>query len=100
MRLQNDTSRTHRGKNMKHAGEAALDTIEELLSHIRRHDLLTERKRGSFYRKSAGFAHFHEDPAGMFADLKVAGQWKRFRVTTRLEQKRFLSELASELRER
>jgi hypothetical protein len=85
---------------MKHAGEAALDTIEELLSLIRRHELLMERKRGSFYRKSVGFAHFHEDLAGMFADLKIAGQWKRFRVTTRLEQRRFLSELASELRER
>ncbi|HWO01222.1 MAG TPA: hypothetical protein VNS63_18325 [Blastocatellia bacterium] len=82
---------------MRHAQEAALDTIEDLLVARRRHQSLTERKRGAFYRKSAGFVHFHEDPAGMFADLKVDGEWKRLRVTTRREQKQFLSELASAL---
>jgi hypothetical protein len=84
---------------MRHAREAALDTIEDLLVAIRRHQSLTERKRGAFYQKSAGFVHFHEDPAGMFADLKVAGEWKRLRVTTRREQKQFLSELSSVLRD-
>lgn len=82
---------------MRHAREAALDTIEDLLVEIRGHQSLTERKRGAFYRKSAGFVHFHEDPAGMFADLKVAGEWRRFRVTTRVEQRRFLSMLSSAL---
>lgn len=82
---------------MRHARETALDTIEDLLEEIRGHQSLTERKRGAFYKKSAGFVHFHEDPAGMFADLKVAGEWKRFRVTTRAEQRRFLSMLSSAL---
>lgn len=84
---------------MRHAREAALDTIEDLLVAIRRHQSLTERKRGAFYKKSAGFVHFHEDPAGMFVDLKVDGEWKRLRVTTRREQKQFLSELSSALRD-
>ncbi|MEK6303828.1 MAG: hypothetical protein AABO41_24255 [Acidobacteriota bacterium] len=84
---------------MKHAGDAALDKIDGLLVKIRVHQSLTERKRGSFYRKAAGFAHFHEDAAGMFADLKVDGEWKRFRVTTRSEQKQFLSKLSSTLRD-
>ena len=83
---------------MKHAGNTALDTVEELLIEIRAYTSLTERKRGSFYCKAAGFAHFHEDAAGMFADLKVDGEWKRFRVTTRSEQKQFLSQLSSALR--
>jgi hypothetical protein len=83
---------------MKHAGDAALDTIDDLLVKIRVHQSLTERKRGSFYKKSAGFVHFHEDPAGMFADLKMDDGWKRFRVTTSSEQKQFLSELSRVLR--
>lgn len=82
---------------MKHAGEAALDSIESLLATIRTYKSLTERKRGSFYIKSVGFLHFHEDPTGMFADLKVGGEWQRLRVTTRLEQRRFLSMLSSAL---
>lgn len=84
---------------MRHAGEAALDTIENLLSAIRRNESLTERKRGAFYKKSSGFLHFHEDPAGMFADLKVDGEWVRFRVTTQIEQKQFLARVSSALRE-
>lgn len=83
---------------MKHAGNVALDTIDDLLVKIRVHQSLTERKRGSFYRKSAGFVHFHEDPAGMFADLKMDGGWKRFRVTTSSEQRKFLSEVSRALR--
>ena len=84
---------------MKHAGEAALDSIENLLAEIRGYQALSERKRGSFYLKSVGFLHFHEDPAGMFADLKVAGEWQRLRVTTRLEQRRFLSMVSSALKQ-
>jgi hypothetical protein len=84
---------------MRHAREAALDTIENLLAEIRGHQSLIERKRGTFYKKSAGFVHFHEDPAGMFADLKVDGEWQRLRVTTRLEQRRFLSMVSSALKQ-
>ena len=85
---------------MRHARGAALDTIEDLLAKIRVHQSLTERKRGAFYKKSAGFVHFHEDAAGMFGDLKVDGKWQRFRVTTQVEQKQFLSMLSSALEPR
>lgn len=82
---------------MKHAGPAALDTIEELLARVRAHAVLRERKRGSFYLKSSAFLHFHEDPAGMFADLKVRGEFLRFRVSTRKEQAAFLKQVAAAL---
>ena len=32
--------------------------------------MLREKKRGSFYLKSKGYLHFHEDPKGMFADVE------------------------------
>lgn len=54
---------------MKHAGEAALDQLESLLAQIRKIEGLKEKKRGIFYLKSKAFLHFHEDPAGLFADL-------------------------------
>ena len=69
---------------MKHAGEAALDELEPLLVALRQLPRLKEKKRGTFYVGAKAFLHFHEDPAGPFADLKtvLSGDYKRFRVRT------------------
>jgi hypothetical protein len=56
---------------MKHAGGAALDGIEPLLASIRAAGVLREKSRGIFYLKSRAYLHFHEDPAGMFADIRA-----------------------------
>ncbi|HXZ84298.1 MAG TPA: hypothetical protein VEI82_02305 [Myxococcota bacterium] len=81
---------------MKHAGPAALDQIEELLAKLRAYPL-KEKSRGTFYRGSSAFLHFHEDPAGMFADLKRNGDFERFRVSTKAECAAFLRMVAREL---
>ena len=60
---------------VRHATPAALDELESLLVRLRQLDGLTEKKRGLFYRRSKAFLHFHEDPAGPFADLKVRTGW-------------------------
>ena len=57
---------------MKHAGPAALDRLEPVLAAVRALPGPVERKRGVFYLKSKAFLHFHEDPAGLFADLRDA----------------------------
>jgi hypothetical protein len=85
---------------MKHAGKETLDSLEELLCEVRQHKTLRERKRGAFYAKSAGILHFHEDPAGIFADLKIDGVWQRFPVNTRRDKQSLLSKLASAVRVR
>jgi len=82
---------------MKHAGADALDKLESLMEEVRKHQGLTERKRGAFYLKSAGFLHFHEDPLGLFADLKIDGQFQRFRVSTASEQRSLLKKLSASL---
>ena len=71
---------------MKHAGEQALDQLEPLLSALRALPGLVEKKRGVFYRKSKAFLHFHEDPKGLFADLRDATgeDFERFDVTSEL----------------
>ncbi len=68
---------------MKHAGPAALDRLELLLVQIRTLPGLVEKSRGVFYRKGKAFLHFHEDPAGLFADVRFGGRsltgcgWRR-----------------------
>ena len=57
---------------MKHAGPAALDQLEGLLSDLRVLPGLVERSRGVFYRKGRAFLHFHEDAKGLFADVRDA----------------------------
>ena len=83
---------------MRHAREEALNALEDVLTHLRAFEGLTESKRGAFYRKSAGFLHFHEDPAGLFADLKVDEEWQRFRVNTPEERSELLNCIESVLR--
>ena len=55
---------------MRHVTPDALDQLEPLLERLREIPELREKKRGVFYRKSKAFLHFHEDPAGLFADLR------------------------------
>lgn len=57
---------------MRHAGSLALDRLEPLLARLRAFDALKERSRGVFYLRSRAFLHFHEDPAGLFADIRAA----------------------------
>lgn len=78
---------------MKHAGAAVLDGLEPLLGAIRARAVLIERRRGVFYSKGKAWLHFHEDPKGLFADLKVDGGWLRIEVTDEAGQAQLLSRL-------
>jgi hypothetical protein len=72
---------------MKHASASALNSLDKLLANLRRLPGLVERKPGIFYVKSQAYLHFHEDPSGLFADVKLAGrEFERFRVSTKREQ--------------
>ena len=79
---------------MNHAGTDAIDALEDLLAEIRKFPDLREKKRGTFYRKSTAFLHFHEDPAGLFADLRDGKGWERLRVSTKAERKIMLAKVA------
>lgn len=81
---------------MKHASDATLDQIELQLDTIHQRYLppLKEKKRGTFYLKSSAFLHFHEDPAGIFADLKVTGDWQRYPVNQPNEWDKLMGAIA------
>jgi hypothetical protein len=78
---------------MKHATPAALDQLEPLLVAIRALPGLTEKSRGVFYRKGRAFLHFHEDPKGLFADVRDADgrDFERTEVSTGAGQTRLLA---------
>ena len=75
---------------MKHAGNEALDQLDELLEEIRRCGELKEKKRGVFYLKSTAFLHFHEDATGIFADLHAGPEWEQLAVNSRSQQQKLL----------
>jgi hypothetical protein len=76
---------------VKHATSSALDLLEPLLVELRKIEGLAERSRGVFYRKGKAFLHFHEDPEGLFADLREGKDFERYRVTGAAERKRLLA---------
>jgi hypothetical protein len=79
---------------VKHIGPEGLDKLEGLLEALRRQDGLKEKKRGVFYRKSRAFLHFHEDPAGLFADVRLSGpDFDRLPVNSRAEWKSLLAKI-------
>jgi hypothetical protein len=68
---------------VRHAGPAALDALEPLLADLRGVVGLVEKGRGVFYRRGRAFLHFHEDPKGLFADIRNedGGDFDRIEVT-------------------
>ena len=84
---------------MRHASPATLDALEPLLAEIRKVAGIVEKKRGIWYLRSRGFLHFHEDPAGFFADLKTGDDYERFRVATSGERRALLARVRRAVRD-
>jgi hypothetical protein len=77
---------------MKHARPQTLALLAPLLARLRAHKTLVERTPGSFYLRSKAFLHFHEDPAGPYADVKLDGTlFARLRVCSEQEQRAMLA---------
>jgi hypothetical protein len=75
---------------MKHASDAVLGSIEPVLLELRQLEGIRERKPGIFYRKSSAFIHFHEDAAGIFADVSGGREWCRLPINTASERGHFV----------
>jgi hypothetical protein len=84
---------------MKHAGSGALDALEPMLAELRKLDGPKEKKRGVFYLKSRAFLHFHEDPAGLFCDVRLdpRDDFTRRAVNTQQERGTLLKEVRAAL---
>ena len=85
---------------VKHAGQNTLTSLEPLLQKVRKQQGLVERTPGAFYRKSKAYLHFHEDPSGIYADVKLnSAEFTRIRATTPKEQARLLSLIGKSLKD-
>ncbi len=71
---------------MKHAGPGTLARISPLLKELRARPALREKRPGVFYLKSRAFLHFHDDPVGIFADVRLADEFVRLPVTSGSQQ--------------
>jgi aerobic-type carbon monoxide dehydrogenase small subunit (CoxS/CutS family) len=76
---------------MRHVTTTDLDRLEPLLAQLRRMSALRERTRGVFTRKSRAFLHFHVDGDELFADIRLADEFERHRVTTAAERDQVLN---------
>lgn len=78
---------------MKHAGPATLLRILPLLEELRARPVLDEVRPGVFQLRSRAFLHFHDDPSGIFADVRLAEGFVRLPVTTRSQQSDLLERI-------
>jgi hypothetical protein len=84
---------------MKHAGSTALDALEPLLARLRMFPALKEKTRGVFYLKSRAFLHFHEDPSGLWADIRAPGDadFDRLRTDDEASQRTLMARVEAAL---
>jgi hypothetical protein len=85
---------------MKHASESTLEGLTPLLERLRSFDALIEKRPGVFYRKNKAFLHFHEDPVGLFVDvrLRVDDPFTRLPVSTPRQQSTLIAKVERALR--
>src|SRR5512145_1875971 len=78
---------------MKHAGPGTLARISALLAELRARPMLRETRPGVFELKSRAFLHFHDDPSGIFADVRLAEGFVRLPVTSSSQQSDLLERI-------
>jgi hypothetical protein len=83
---------------MKHAGADALIVLSDVLEAVRSRAVLVERRPGIFYLRGRAFLHFHEDRAGLFADLRGGEDWERFPVNNPKEREQLVKAVDRVLR--
>ncbi len=76
---------------MKHAGPATFERLTPLLAELRIVPGLVETRPGVFYRRGRAFLHFHDDPTGAHADVRVSDDFERHRVESPEEQRALLA---------
>ena len=76
--------------SVRHATPEDLEELGDLLRRLRELEGLVEKNPGVFYRRSRAFLHFHADPSGLFADVRIGEDFVRQPVSSRADQMRLL----------
>jgi hypothetical protein len=78
---------------MRHATSETLQEIEPLLERLRSVPGLVEKRPGIFYRRSRAVLHFHEDPSGLDADVRIGEEFERVRAETDMEREALMARI-------
>jgi hypothetical protein len=78
---------------MRHATPETLASLADFLVELRGVDGLIEKRPGAFSRGSRAFLHFHDDPTGIYADVRFTDDFERFRCSTAREQRALLTQI-------
>jgi hypothetical protein len=73
------------------------DCIEPLLAVLREYSALKEIRPTAFHLKGKDFIHFHEEPKGIFADVRLSKGRVRMPVSTQQEQAELLERIEETL---
>ena len=67
---------------MARAKKVTLQQLDPWLDEVRALGIagLVEKANGAFYQRRNGILHFHEDADGVYADVKVSGEWQRVQI--------------------
>jgi hypothetical protein len=70
-----------------------LDRIAPLLEVLRAHPALREPRPTVFQLNSRDFLHFHDEPEGIFADVRLTSGFVRLPVSSHIEQLELLEQI-------
>jgi hypothetical protein len=86
---------------MKHADADTFERLSDVLVALRAMPGLREPRTGTFYRSGRAFVHFHDDPTGLFADVRLEpdSAFVRVPVTTVAQRRTFLASVRTSLAE-
>lgn len=77
--------------------DSTLETLAPLLRVLRGNPILEEVRPTAFHLDAQDFIHFHEEPEGLFADVRLSKGRVRMPVSTRSEQAELLERIESKL---
>jgi hypothetical protein len=74
-----------------------LECIEPLLAVLREYSAFSEVRPTAFHLNGRDFIHFHEEPEGIFADVRLSKSRIRMPVSTQQQQAELLERIEDTL---
>ena len=78
---------------MGRATKTTVESLAPLYDEVRALNIdgLVVKASGAVYQRRNGILHFHEDPTGVQADVKVLGLWQRVEVNNAAGRRRVVA---------
>ena len=77
--------------------DATYEILLPLLRFLKSYEILIETPDSKFLLKGKDFIHFHDDPDGLWADVRLTKGRIRVSVATASEQRELMGQIADKL---